>query len=69
MKSAPCVRFAIRISPKISENPDDSRNSSPPRARLFRVWMAQNCIGGRESFRREPESETDARPGPRRSPG
>jgi hypothetical protein len=36
----------IRINPKISENPAESRNSNPPRARLFRVWMIQNCISG-----------------------
>src|SRR5262249_45301880 len=44
MKSAPWVRFAIRMSPKMSEKPDESRNSSPPRARLFSVWMTQNCM-------------------------
>src|SRR4051794_35998441 len=44
MKNAPCVRLASRISPKISENPDDSRNSSPPSDRLLRPWMIQNCI-------------------------
>ena len=43
MKRAPCVRLAMRIRPKMSEKPEDSRNSSPPRARLFRVWMTQNC--------------------------
>ena len=37
MKYAPCDRFAIRINPKMSENPADSRNSSPPSARLFRL--------------------------------
>src|ERR1700755_2497404 len=47
MKNAPCVRFASRISPKISENPDDSRNSRPPSDRLLRPWMIQNCIVGR----------------------
>ena len=34
----------MRISPKISEKPADSRNSSPPSARLFSVWMIQNCM-------------------------
>src|SRR4051812_22735202 len=43
MNSAPCVRFAILINPKMSEKPDASRNSSPPNARLFSVWMTQNC--------------------------
>ena len=44
MNNEPCVRFAIRISPKINENPAASRNSSPPRARLFNVWTIQNCM-------------------------
>ena len=35
MNSEPCVRFGIRISPKMSEKPDDSRNKSPPSATLF----------------------------------
>src|SRR5437763_16463021 len=43
MKKAPCARFGIRIRPKISENPDDSRNSRPPNATLLSVWMIQNC--------------------------
>src|SRR3984957_6307042 len=44
MKNAPCVRFASRIRPKISEKPDESRNSKPPSERLLRPWMIQNCI-------------------------
>src|ERR1700738_1302753 len=47
MKNAPCVRFASRIRPKISENPDESRNSKPPSDRLLRPWTIQNCIGYR----------------------
>src|SRR5216110_3106920 len=43
MNSAPCVRFAMRISPKMSEKPAASRNSRPPRARLFSVCMIQYC--------------------------
>src|SRR5260370_25281177 len=43
MKSAPCVRLAMRIRPKMSEKPAASRNSNPPSARLFSVWMTQNC--------------------------
>src|SRR5579859_3223358 len=35
MKSEPCVRFGIRINPKISEKPAESRNSKPPRLTLF----------------------------------
>ncbi len=44
MNSDPWVRLAIRIRPKISEKPAASRNSSPPRARLFSVWTIQNCM-------------------------
>src|SRR5262249_32410325 len=43
MKNAPCARFGIRIRPKMSEKPDDNRNSRPPKATLFSVWMIQNC--------------------------
>src|SRR2546425_11189849 len=52
MKRAPCVRLAIRISPKMSEKPADSRNSRAPSARLFSVWMTQNCSLGLQVFRR-----------------
>src|ERR1700682_1357510 len=44
MKKPPCARFGMRISPKASEKPDESRNSSPPKAMLLSVWMIQNCI-------------------------
>jgi len=43
MKNAPWARFGIRINPKISEKPDDNKNSRPPKATLFSVWMIQNC--------------------------
>src|SRR5262249_8850795 len=43
MKNAPCARLGIRIRPKMSEKPDDNRNSRPPKATLFSVWMIQNC--------------------------
>src|SRR5215468_10039459 len=35
MNSEPCVRLGMRISPKISAKPDESRNSRPPKAMLF----------------------------------
>ena len=35
MKNEPCIRFGMRISPKISEKPAESRNSKPPSAMLF----------------------------------
>src|SRR6266700_826585 len=44
MKKPPCARFGMRISPNASEKPDDSRNSSPPKAILLSVWMIQNCM-------------------------
>src|SRR6185295_9121012 len=40
MKNEPCIRFGMRIRPKIKEKPDDSRNSSPPRARLLIARIA-----------------------------
>jgi hypothetical protein len=30
----------------MSANPEDSINSSPPKAKLLRVWMTQICING-----------------------
>src|SRR5262245_2607255 len=40
MKKEPCIRFGMRIRPKIKEKPDDSRNNSPPRARLLIARIA-----------------------------
>ena len=34
----------MRISPKASEKPDESRNSRPPNAMLLSVWTIQNCM-------------------------
>src|SRR5712692_5976300 len=60
MKKAPCVRFATLISPKISENPDDSRNNRPPSDRLLRPWMIQNCIVCRSCLQnRQPAIEAE----------
>ena len=39
MKKAPCIRLGMRISPKISEKPADSRNSRPPSAKLLIARM------------------------------
>src|SRR5262249_16261341 len=44
MNSEPCVRFGIRISPKISEKPADSRNSTPPKVMLLTVSSSQKFI-------------------------
>ena len=42
MNSEPCVRFGMRISPKISEKPADSRNSRPPKVTLLTARISQN---------------------------
>jgi len=34
MKNEPCIRLEIGISPKMRENPEDSRNGRPPKAML-----------------------------------
>src|SRR5829696_8165703 len=44
MKNEPCIRFGMRISPKISEKPAESRNSKPPSARLFTPSVSQSVI-------------------------
>ena len=44
MKSEPCVRFGMRISPKISEKPADSRNSRPPKVTLLTVSTSQKFM-------------------------
>src|SRR3954468_17623975 len=44
MKKPRCARLGMRISPKASEKPEESRNSRPPKATLFSVWMIQNCM-------------------------
>src|ERR1700680_3183871 len=44
MKKEPCIRFGMRISPKISEKPADSRNSRPPSAMLFTARVSQRLI-------------------------
>src|SRR6185312_2521812 len=44
MNSEPCVRFGIRISPKMREKPADSRNSRPPKVMLLAVSTSQKLI-------------------------
>ena len=44
MNSEPCVRFGIRISPKISEKPADNRNSSPPKVTLLTASTSQKFM-------------------------
>src|SRR5918912_188485 len=50
MKNEPCIRFGMRISPKISENPAESRNKSPPSATLFTPRVSQRVIGARSGI-------------------
>src|SRR5215831_8065016 len=45
MKKAPCIRLGMRSRPKMSENPDESRNSRPPSAILFTAKVSQTLIG------------------------
>src|SRR5262245_46685805 len=59
MYSAPCVRFAIRIRPKISEKPAARRNSNPPSARLLSVWIAQYCRSVLQVVGRRPVPRVD----------
>src|ERR1051326_3987734 len=50
MNIEPCVRLGMRISPKISEKPADSRNNRPPKVTLLTVSSSQNVICGAFSF-------------------
>src|SRR6185312_7164703 len=55
MNSDPCVRLGMRISPKMSENPADSRNNRPPKVTLLTVNSSQDdmAIGFPRSLPRE----------------
>src|SRR6185312_4942451 len=44
MNSEPCVKFGMRISPKIREKPADNRNSSPPKVMLLTASTSQKVI-------------------------
>src|SRR4029079_5145639 len=44
MNSEPCVRFGMRINPKIREKPADNRNSSPPKVMLLTASTSQKVI-------------------------
>ena len=53
MNSEPCVKFGIRISPKIREKPADNRNSNPPKVTLLTASTSQKLIAAvflRSSF-------------------
>src|SRR5713226_4177968 len=44
MKKEPCIKFGMRMSPKMSEKPAESRNSRPPKATLFTASVSQRLI-------------------------
>ena len=46
MKNEPCVRFGMRRSPKISENPADSRKRRPPSVMLLTASTNQRFTLG-----------------------
>ncbi len=50
MNIEPCVRLGMRISPKISEKPADSRNKRPPNVTLLTVSSSQKLICAALSF-------------------
>jgi hypothetical protein len=47
MKNEPCIRLGMRISPKISEKPDDKRKRRPPSAMLLTAKVSHRLMGGR----------------------
>src|SRR5215510_276516 len=44
MKKEPCIRLGMRISPKISEKPEESRNRRPPSAILLTAKVSHKLI-------------------------
>src|SRR3954454_1787752 len=46
MKREPWVRFGMRISPKINENPADNRNNRPPNVMLLTASNSQKVMLG-----------------------
>src|SRR5258708_4631718 len=50
MKNEPCVRFGIRMRPKISENPAESRKSRPPSVMLLTASTATRFRSTDASF-------------------
>src|SRR5262249_55657848 len=44
MKNEPCIKLGMRIRPKISEKPDESRNSRLPSATLFTARVSHRLI-------------------------
>src|SRR5262245_36608684 len=50
MKKEPCIRLGMRIRPKISENPADTRNNKPHIAMLFTARVSHKLIGDRRAL-------------------
>src|SRR6185312_9204375 len=62
MNNEPCVRLGIRISPKISEKPAESRNSRPPNVMLLTVSRIQKFIVvSRAAYPNRPRAPCGAR--------
>ena len=47
MNSEPCVKFGMRISPKIREKPDESRNNRPPSVMLLTASTSMRFMAAR----------------------
>src|SRR5690348_11500071 len=43
MYSEPCAKLTIRVTPKISDRPADTRNSDEAAASPFRSWMTKEA--------------------------
>src|SRR5208282_6538889 len=65
MNIEPCVRFGMRIRPKISENPADNRNSRPPNVTLLMASIPHKLMTGVPGGARRPAPN----PPPRRGGG
>src|SRR5262245_9144944 len=61
MKNDPCVRLGIFIRPKISENPADSRNNSPPSVMLLTASTSHRFIAVRLERRLQGAAEAPSR--------
>src|SRR5262249_52681952 len=60
MKKEPCAKFTMRVTPKMIDSPEATRNSVEALARPFRNWRRSSSIdrGGRQ--RPSPSSPIDA---------
>src|SRR5262245_47418968 len=60
MKKEPCVRFGIRIRPKISENPAARRKSRPPSVMLLTASRSQRLMWATWRARRRERAAASA---------